>query len=209
MKPFPLRRWLLSIPLAVLTVTAFAAPAAQDSETATAVFAGGCFWCMELPFDKLDGVISTTAGYTGGHTENPTYKEVSRGGTGHAEATQVVYDPQRISYAQLLDVFWHNIDPTTSDGQFCDWGDQYRSEIFYNSPEQKQLAEQSRAALEELKPFKEPVVTGISAASTFYPAEDYHQDYYLKNPLRYKFYRYGCGRDQHLEELWGKPEQAP
>ena len=161
------------------------------------------------PFDKLDGVISTTAGYTGGHTENPTYKEVSRGGTGHAEATQVVYDPQRISYAQLLDVFWHNIDPTTSDGQFCDWGDQYRSEIFYNTPEQKRLAEQSMAALVELKPFKEPVVTGISEAGTFYPAEDYHQDYYLKNPLRYKFYRYGCGRDQRLEELWGKPEQAP
>ena len=121
MKPFPLRRWLLSIPLAVLTVTA---PAAQETRTETAIFAGGCFWCMEYPFDKLDGVISTTAGYTGGHTENPTYKEVSRGGTGHAEATQVVYDPQRISYAQLLDVFWHNIDPTTSDGQFCDWGDQ-------------------------------------------------------------------------------------
>ncbi|HUT40109.1 MAG TPA: peptide-methionine (S)-S-oxide reductase MsrA [Gammaproteobacteria bacterium] len=206
MKPFPLRRWLLSIPLAVLAVTAFAAPAAQDTKTATAIFAGGCFWCMEPPFDKLDGVISTTSGYTGGHKENPTYKEVSRGGTGHAEAMQVVYDPQRISYAQLLDVFWHNIDPTTSDGQFCDWGDQYRSEIFYNTPEQKQLAEQSKAALVELKPFKEPVVTGISAASTFYPAEDYHQDYYKKNPVRYKFYRYGCGRDQRLEELWGKPE---
>jgi len=206
MKPFPLRHWILSITLAVAAVTVYAAPGEPDAGYATATFAGGCFWCMEPPFDKLDGVISTTSGYTGGHTENPTYKEVSRGGTGHAESVQVVYDPQKISYGKLLDVFWHNVDPTTAEGQFCDWGDQYRSEIFYHTPEQQQLAERSKAELEKVKPFKEPIVTRISAAGTFYPAEDYHQDYYKKNPLRYKFYRYGCGRDQRLEELWGKPE---
>ena len=177
--------------------------ATNDASYATATFAGGCFWCMEPPFDKLDGVISTTSGYTGGSKPDPTYKEVSAGGTGHAEAVQIVYDPQRISYQKLLDVFWHNIDPTSANGQFCDWGDQYRSEIFYHTPEQQKLAEQSKAALEKNKPFKEPVVTTISKATTFYPAEDYHQNYYLKNPLRYKFYRYGCGRDQRLEELWG------
>jgi peptide-methionine (S)-S-oxide reductase len=206
MKPSPPRRWLLSIPLAMLGVTTLAASAAEEIYTATATFAGGCFWCLESTFDKLEGVISTTSGYTGGERKNPTYREVSRGGTGHAEAVLIVYDPQRVSYAQLLDVFWHNIDPTMADGQFCDWGDQYRSEIFYHTPEQQQLAEQSMAALAELKPFEEPIVTRISAATTFYPAEDYHQDYYLKNPLRYKFYRYGCGRDQRLEALWGKPE---
>jgi peptide-methionine (S)-S-oxide reductase len=206
MRSLPLRYWLLALPLALLSVTTSAAPSAPAADTATATFAGGCFWCMEPPFDGLDGVISTTSGYTGGNTENPTYKEVSRGGTGHAEAVQVRYDPQRITYTQLLDVFWRNIDPTTADGQFCDWGNQYRSEIFYHTPEQKRLAEQSRRELEERKPFREPVVTGISAAGVFYPAEEYHQDYYRKNPLRYKFYRFGCGRDQRLEELWGKPE---
>jgi len=190
--------------LALLFSSSHAETAADTAAHATATFAGGCFWCMEPPFDKLDGVISTTSGYTGGSQPDPTYKQVSHGGTGHAEAVQIVYDPQRIDYAELLDVYWHNIDPTTAGGQFCDWGDQYRSEIFYHTPEQQQLAEQSKAALEELKPFKDPVVTAISPASTFYPAEDYHQDYYLKNPLRYKFYRYGCGRDKRLEELWGK-----
>ncbi len=204
MKTSPLLLWSLSIMLAVLSTTALAGPADTDTRYATATFAGGCFWCMEPAFDKIDGVISTTSGYTGGHTENPTYKEVSRGGTGHAESVQVVYDPQRVSYEKLLDVFWHNVDPTTADGQFCDWGDQYRSEIFYHTPEQQKLAQQSKAALEKQKPFKEPIVTRISAAGKFYPAEDYHQDYYKKNPLRYKFYRYGCGRDQRLEELWGK-----
>jgi peptide-methionine (S)-S-oxide reductase len=161
---------------------------------------------MEPPFDKLDGVLSTTSGYTGGSKENPAYREVSRGVTGHAEAVQVVYDPKRISYEQLLEVFWHNIDPTSAGGQFCDWGNQYRSEIFYHDEEQKRLADRSKAALKETRPFKEPVVTEITAASTFWPAEDYHQDYYQKNPVRYKFYRYGCGRDERLEELWGKPE---
>jgi peptide-methionine (S)-S-oxide reductase len=159
---------------------------------------------MEPPFDELDGVISTTSGYIGGTLKDPTYKQVSRGGTGHAEATQVIYDPERVSYAELLDVFWHNIDPTRAGGQFCDWGNQYRSEIFYHTAEQEQLAQQSKAALIELKPFKDPVLTEITPASTFYPAEDHHQDYYQKNPVRYKFYRYGCGRDSRLEELWGK-----
>lgn len=202
-----IRHWLTALALTLPAAAALAAPAEQTAGTATATFAGGCFWCMEPPFDKLEGVISTTAGYTGGQQENPTYKEVSAGGTGHAEAVQIVYDPQRISYAELLDVYWHNIDPTMADGQFCDWGNQYRSEIFYHTPEQQRIAEQSKAALEELKPFREPVVTAISAATTFYPAEEYHQDYYLKNPLRYKFYRYGCGRDKRLEELWGTADR--
>jgi peptide-methionine (S)-S-oxide reductase len=190
--------------LALPFVNSQAEPNAANPVTETATFAGGCFWCMEGPFDELDGVISTTSGYTGGSKPDPTYKEVSRGGTGHAEAVQIVYDPQRISYDELLEVYWHNIDPTSAGGQFCDWGNQYRSEIFYHTEEQHQLAQQSKSALEESKPFSEPVVTAISKATIFYPAEDYHQDYYQKNPLRYKFYRYGCGRDQRLEELWGK-----
>jgi peptide-methionine (S)-S-oxide reductase len=159
---------------------------------------------MEPPFDRLDGVVSTTSGYTGGSKQDPTYKEVSRGGTGHAESVRIVYDPEKISYSELLDVFWHNIDPTSADGQFCDRGNQYRSEIFYHDAGQQRLAEASKKALAESKPFKEPVVTAISPAGPFYPAEDYHQDYYQKNPVRYKFYRYGCGRDRRLEELWGK-----
>ena len=158
---------------------------------------------MEPPFDKLDGVISTTSGYTGGHKKSPTYREVSRGGTGHAEAVQVIYDPERVSYTELLDTYWHNIDPTSANGQFCDRGDPYRSEIFYHNEAQLQLAVSSRQALEKSKPFREPVVTGISQATDFYPAEDYHQDYYQMNPVRYTFYRYGCGRDKRLEELWG------
>ena len=176
--------------------------AADDKRHATATFAGGCFWCMEPPFDALDGVISTTSGYIGGHSQNPTYKEVSRGGTGHTEAVQVVFEPEKISYVDLLDVYWRNIDPTDATGQFCDTGSQYRSEIFYHDEQQKQHAEMSKQALVELKPFAGGIVTGISPATVFYPAEDYHQDYYLKNPVRYKFYRYGCGRDKRLEELW-------
>jgi len=168
-----------------------------------ATFAGGCFWCMEPPYDKLDGVISVTSGYIGGHKKNPNYKEVSAGGTGHAEAVQVIYDPARVSYQKLLDVFWHNIDPTVVNRQFCDVGDQYRSAIFYHNEEQKSLALKSKAVLEKNKPFKEPVVTEITKAGEFYPAEDYHQKYYKKNPLRYKYYRNGCGRDQRLKELWG------
>lgn len=166
-----------------------------------ATFAGGCFWCMEPPYDKLEGVISTISGYTGGTKKNPTYEEVSAGTTGHTEAVEVTYDPKKITYAKLLDVFWHNIDPLTPNRQFCDGGSQYRAAIFYHDETQKRLAEESKKALG--KRFKEPIVTEIVRAKEFYPAEEYHQDYYIKNPLRYKFYRYNCGRDRRLEELWG------
>ena len=183
------------------------AQAAKDQTSsdrlAKATFAGGCFWCMEPPFDKLDGVISTTSGYTGGHKENPTYEEVSSGTTGHAEAIQIAYDPEKIRYGELLEVFWRNIDPTDGGGQFCDRGTQYRTAIFYHDEEQRRLAQQSRQAVIESKEFKE-IATEITAASTFYPAEEYHQDYYKKNPVRYKFYRYSCGRDKRLKELWGE-----
>jgi len=197
-------RWLALLLLGCVAYNSNAASDTDKTQYQTATFAGGCFWCMEPPFDELDGVISTTSGYTGGHSKDPTYKEVSRGGTGHAEVIQVIYDPARISYDELLNVFWHNIDPTNANGQFCDWGNQYRSEIYYHDAEQEKLAKQSKAALIELKPFDAPVVTSVTAATSFYPAEDYHQDYYMKNPVRYKFYRYGCGRDKQLEELWGK-----
>jgi len=176
---------------------------AAAPRTETATFAGGCFWCMESPFDKLNGVISVTSGYTGGQKQNPTYEEVSAGGTGHAEAVQIVFDPAKIGYARLLDVFWHNIDPTVTDRQFCDSGHQYRSAIFYHSEEQRQAALKSRSALEKSKPFREPIVTEITQATAFYAAEEYHQHYYKKNPLRYKYYRTGCGRDRRLKELWG------
>jgi peptide-methionine (S)-S-oxide reductase len=179
-------------------------PPASNTGSAKATFAGGCFWCMEPPFDKLPGVISTTSGYIGGHTQQPTYHEVSAGGTGHAEAMQVVYDPQKVSYEKLLEVFWHNIDPTQKDGQFCDHGNQYRTAVFYHDETQKQLAEASKAELQKTRPFEGEIVTEIVPAGEFYPAEDYHQDYYLKNPLRYKFYRTTCGRDKRLQTLWGK-----
>ena len=180
------------------------ASAEADQQTAIATFAGGCFWCMEPPFDKLDGVISTTSGYTGGHTENPTYQQTSLGHTGHTEAIQIVFNPEKVNYAELLRVFWRNIDPTTPDQQFCDKGNQYRSEIFYHDPQQQQLAQQSKAELEQNKPFPEPIITPITAATKFYPAEEYHQDYYQKNPIRYRYYRYGCGRDKRLKALWGE-----
>jgi len=176
-------------------------PAAGKLETAT--FAGGCFWCMEAPFDKLPGVISVTVGYTGGKVNNPTYEQVSAGGTGHAEAVQVAYDPSRIGYARLLDVFWHNTDPTVVDRQFCDVGSQYRTGIFYHTEEQRLAALQSKEALGKTKPFKEPIVTEVTQAGEFYPAEEYHQHYYKKNPIRYRYYRASCGRDGRLKELWG------
>jgi len=179
--------------------------ASDNARYEKATFAGGCFWCMEPPFDELPGVISTTSGYTGGHKQNPTYGEVSSGATGHTEAIEVVYDPAKITYAQLLDVFWKNIDPIMPNRQFCDIGTQYRSAIFYHNEAQKRLAEASKTALERSDRFKQPIVTEIVAASSFYRAEEYHQDYYKKNPIRYKFYKYGCGRDQRLEALWGKP----
>lgn len=175
--------------------------AATNLEKAT--FAGGCFWCMEHPFDQIQGVVSVTSGYTGGQKKNPTYKEVSAGGTGHAESVQVVYDPTKVSYERLLEVFWRNIDPTAKDRQFCDTGYQYRSAIFYHNEEQRRLAIQSKETLEKNKPFQEPIVTEIMPATEFYPAEEYHQHYYKKNPIRYKYYRGRCGRDQRLKELWG------
>ena len=186
--------------LAAALALLFLAAAPPPPPRAVATFAGGCFWCMEGPFDKLPGVISTTSGYTGGTKANPTYEEVSDGGTGHRESVEVVYDPRKVTYAQLLDTFWHNVDPTDNSGQFCDHGSQYRSAIFYHDAEQKRLAEASKAALE--KRFR--VATDILPASTFWRAEEYHQDYYKKNPIRYHFYRFNCGRDQRLEQIWGK-----
>jgi len=197
-----------SVLVSLLTALPLAHAADADGQRATATFAGGCFWCMEPPFDALDGVVSTTSGYTGGQKKNPTYEDVSAGGTGHAEAIEVVYDPRKISYAQLLDVFWRNIDPTARDRQFCDLGRQYRSAIFYHDDAQQRAAEDTKRTLDDAKRLPDPIVTEIVPATEFYPAEYYHQDYYRKNPLRYKFYRYNCGRDQRLQELWGKSAAA-
>jgi peptide-methionine (S)-S-oxide reductase len=185
------------------------APAAAQApkagaKLATATFAGGCFWCMEHPFDRLDGVVSTTSGYTGGTKDHPTYEEVSSGRTGHAESVQVVYDPAKVSYEKLLDAFWHNVDPLAANRQFCDIGSQYRSAIFYHDEAQHQAAEASKREMQ--KRFKQPIQTQIVAATQFWPAEGYHQDFYKKNAVRYKVYRFGCGRDARLAEVWG---QAP
>lgn len=177
---------------------------AVTGELKVATFAGGCFWCMESDMDKVDGVVKTLSGYMGGHKKNPTYKQVSRGGTGHAEVVQVTYDPSKVNYQKLLDVFWKNIDPTVKDRQFCDKGSQYRSAIFFHNEEQKKLALGSKAKLEKSKPFKGPIHTEINMAADFYEAEGYHQDYYQKNPVRYKYYRYSCGRDNRLAEIWGE-----
>ncbi|MGH7831356.1 MAG: peptide-methionine (S)-S-oxide reductase MsrA [Candidatus Binatia bacterium] len=174
----------------------------KGPEAAKAVFAGGCFWSVERFFDKVEGVLSTTSGFAGGGKKNPTYEQVVTGTTGHAEAVQVTYDPKKVSYEKLLDVFWHNIDPLTPNGQFCDFGSQYRTAIFYQAETEKRLAEKSKKALQGR--FKQPIVTQIVAASEFYPAEDHHQDFHLKNPGRYQMYRIGCGRDRRLEEIWGK-----
>ncbi len=174
---------------------------ATDVDTAT--FAAGCFWCMEHPFDAIDGVISTTSGYIGGHQDQPTYQQVSSGSTGHTEAVQIVFDSSKVSYDQLLEIYWRNSDPTTANRQFCDIGSQYRPAIFYHNQEQQRLAEASKKHIQQHKSFPQEIITEITATSTFWPAEAYHQDYYLKNPIRYKFYRYNCGRDQHLEQLWG------
>ena len=187
----------------VFAILLFSAAGAR-AETATAIFAGGCFWCVESDFDTVPGVITTTSGYTGGHVANPSYEQVSAKHTGHAEAVEVVFDPQKVSYAQLVEFFWRSIDPTTKDRQFCDAGSPYRSAIFVRGPEQRAVAEGSLAALEKSKPFEAPIVTEIVDASEFYPAEEYHQDYYRKNPIRYSYYRYGCGRDARVKELWGR-----
>ena len=190
-------KWLL---LALL----FSLPAhAQKTEKAT--FAAGCFWCTEEAFEKVPGVISAVSGYTGGTVKGPSYEQVSTGRTGHTEAVEVTFDPARVSYEKLLDVFWLNHDPTVSNRQFCDSGSQYRPEIFYHSEEQKRLAEASKAKWEKAKPFRQPILTPITQAGDFWPAEEYHQDFYRKDPVRYESYRTGCGRDRRLTELWGKP----
>ncbi len=180
------------------------ASGANEAGVDKATFAGGCFWCMQPPFDKIDGIISTTVGYAGGKEKDPTYQQVSSGTTGHVEAVEIVYDPSRISYSKLLDVFWRNIDPTQPDGQFVDRGPQYRTVIFYHSEEQKRLAETSKGELQASGRYDRKIVTEILPATTFYKAEEYHQDYYKKNPLRYQYYRYKSGRDQYLEKIWGK-----
>ena len=182
----------------------FAAPApAQGPKLATATFAGGCFWCVEEALDKLPGVVSSVSGYMGGAKKNPTYEEVSTGRTGHTEVVQVKYDPAKVTYERLLQQFWLNHDPTTIDGQFCDHGSQYRPAIFWHDEEQKRLAEASKAKWEKDKPFKSNIVTPVVQATEFWPAEEYHQDYYKKNPARYKFYVSGCGRYARLDQLWG------
>jgi peptide-methionine (S)-S-oxide reductase len=180
-----------------------APPAARVNALSRATFAAGCFWCVEAAFEPVPGVISVTSGYTGGREADPTYKQVSSGATGHTEAVQVVFDPRKVSYETLLEVFWHNVDPTTADRQFCDVGSQYRPGIFTHDEAQKKAALASREAIERAKTFKEPLAVEITAASQFYPAEEYHQDYYKKNPVRYRYYKHGCGRDARLRELWG------
>jgi peptide-methionine (S)-S-oxide reductase len=192
------------VALLVLASGVALAAAPAGPETARATFAAGCFWCVESDFDKVPGVLSTTSGYMGGTKKDPTYEEVSAGGTGHAEVVQVAYDPKKVTYAQLLQVFWRNVDPLTPNAQFCDHGPQYRSAIFVADAEQRRLAEESLRALQASKRFDRPIVTELLPAAEFYPAEEYHQDYYRKNPLRYRYYRYSCGRDARLEQLWGK-----
>ncbi len=196
--------WRMAALLLAAAFVTVPASAGDRSETAYATFAGGCFWCMEADFQKIEGVISVTSGYTGGTVVNPTYKQVSAGGTGHAEAVRIVYDPTIISFDELLAIFWHSIDPTVSDRQFCDVGSQYRGAIFYHDDAQRDASQRSQAELEESTDFPQPIVTEITAATTFYPAEAYHQDYSKKNPIRYAYYRKGCGRDRRLAELWGE-----
>jgi peptide-methionine (S)-S-oxide reductase len=202
--------WAAALALVAVLLAGAAAPVGAAPTPpappgmAKATFAGGCFWCMEGPFDRVPGVISTTSGYTGGTVKDPSYELVSSGSSGHVESVEVVYDPAKVSYPQLLDVFWHNVDPTDAGGQFCDRGNQYQTAIFYHDAEQRQAAEQSKKALEEAGTLKKKrIVTQIVAAGPFYAAEEYHQDYYKKNGFRYNFYRFNCGRDQRLKELWG------
>jgi peptide-methionine (S)-S-oxide reductase len=195
--------WLLASGFAMAQASAPAAAITAPPTTAKAVFAGGCFWCVEADFDKVEGVVSTTSGYTGGSVANPSYEQVSGKHTGHAEAVEIVFDPKRVTYAQLVEHFWRTIDPTTKDRQFCDAGNPYRTAIFAQDAEQLKLAQASKAALDKTKPFKEPIVTEVVMGGPFYPAEDYHQDYYKKNPVRYNYYRLSCGRDARVKELWG------
>ncbi len=202
--------------MATATTLLLASASAQTTVTgpapaglAKATFAGGCFWCVEADFDKVPGVKSTVSGYTGGKVANPSYQEVSSHTTGHAEAVEVVYDPKVVSYEQLVEYFWRTIDPTTKDRQFCDVGTPYRTAIYVHDAQQLAVAQASKAALEKNKPFKAPVVTEVALANPFYAAEDYHQDYYKKNPIRYKYYRTGCGREQRIAQLWGGLPMPP
>jgi peptide-methionine (S)-S-oxide reductase len=201
----PLNGWsaLRGVALIASFAAMVSAVSAQAAGTARAVFAGGCFWCVESDFDKLEGVLSTTSGYTGGTTAHPTYEQVSAKNTGHAEAVEIVYDPKKLSYQKLLDHYWRSIDPTTRNAQFCDHGSPYRTAIFAQDDAQLQAARASLSALERTKPFKEPIVTELVKGGTFYPAEEYHQDYYKKNPIRYQYYRTACGRDARIKQLWG------
>ncbi len=185
-------------------VASHAVFAATDEEFAVATFAGGCFWCVESDFDTVPGVVETISGYTGGTVENPTYKQVTKGGTGHWEAVQIRYDPKQVSYERLLHIFWRSVDPTDDGGQFCDRGESYQTVIFVGNDEERRLAETSRQMLQESKVLDAPVVTPIEPAGVFYPAEDYHQDYYTKNPIRYRYYRFSCGRDSRVKQVWGK-----
>jgi peptide-methionine (S)-S-oxide reductase len=197
-----LKGWITAVSLGLLSLLLLATPAGA-ADQAQATFAGGCFWCMEHPFDEIPGVLDTTSGYTGGTVENPSYYQVSNGDTGHVEAVQVTYDPEQVSYETLLETFWHNVDPLDEGGQFCDRGSQYQSVIFYHSAEQQAAAIAAKQALDDTQQFDRPIVTPIVPAATFYAAEDYHQNYYQTHPARYRIYRFGCGRDQRLTKLWG------
>jgi peptide-methionine (S)-S-oxide reductase len=189
--------------IAALALTGISLTGSASAETKSAIFAGGCFWCVEEAFDKIEGVTETISGYIGGSVDDPTYKQVSAGGTGHFEAVEVEYDPAKVTYAQLLDTFWHNIDPFDARGQFCDKGSQYFSAIFVADAEQQALAEKSKEAV--VSKFDKDIATQILPAATFYPAEDYHQNFHVTNEARYKYYKFGCGRAQRLQEIWGDP----
>ncbi|HSA63991.1 MAG TPA: peptide-methionine (S)-S-oxide reductase MsrA [Nitrospira sp.] len=195
--------WLVAILLAAGPQVYAEQPTATSGTAAKAYFAGGCFWCMEEAFEKLDGVLDVVSGYMGGSVKNPSYEQVSAGQTGHAESVEVRYDPAKVTYTQLLEAFWRNVDPITPNAQFCDHGNQYRAAIFYQGEDERRAAEDSKRAIEQSKRFSTPIVTQLTAASEFYPAEEYHQDFYKKNPIRYKYYKFTCGRAQRLESLWG------
>lgn len=189
--------------VSALTFGGFAAAEIAEKDLKVAIFAGGCFWCVESDFDAVPGVVRTTSGYTGGITPNPTYQQVTSKETGHYEAVQIHYDPKKVSYKTLVDILWRSVDPTDDGGQFCDRGQSYKTAIFATSPEQKRIAEESKREIEDSGVLKRPIVTPVLDASPFFPAEDYHQNYYKKNPVRYKFYRYRCGRDERIQALWG------
>jgi peptide-methionine (S)-S-oxide reductase len=195
--------WLVAMLLSAGPQVYAEQPTATSGTGAKAYFAGGCFWCMEEAFEKLDGVLDVVSGYMGGSVKNPSYEQVSAGQTGHAESVEVRYDPAKVTYTQLLEAFWRNVDPITPNAQFCDHGNQYRAAIFYQGEDERRAAEDSKRAIEQSKRFSTPIVTQLTAASEFYPAEEYHQDFYKKNPIRYKYYKFTCGRAQRLESLWG------